>query len=556
MYQQTIDPVGGSLAWSALVAALPLLVLFFLLGVVRTRAWLASLLGLALTLVVAIGVYGMPIGQAVNSGLEGAVFGLFPAMWIVVNAIWIHQMTVASGHFDVLRRSFARLSDDRRVQGVLIAFCFGALLEALAGFGAPVAICAVMLVAIGLKPVKAATVALVANTAPVAYGAVGLPVLTLARVTGLPLRDLSAMAGRQVPVLALLVPMALLLLLDGRRGLRQAWPAALVCGLSFALTQFLMANLGPVELTDIVAALVSAAAVLLLLRVWRPRGRDESSGAPQEQNPSADLPAAPTGGVAVDTRAATSRPPDTRTDVVRAFAPYAVIVALFSLVSIPAIADALAKTTTVFSWPGLHVTDVDGEPLGLLRFTFDWLAGGGTVLLTAGVVTAAVLKVPLRQMAAAYGRTLRQLRTAAVTVTSVLALAYVMNLSGQTSTMGAFLAGAGSLFPLLSGVLGWFGTAVTGSDTSANSLFGALQVSAAQGAGHPPVLTAAANTAGGALGKMISPQNLAIGASAVGLAGQEGALFRKVLVATVVFVPCLCLLVYLQSTPVLAWMVP
>lgn len=558
MYQQTIDPVGSSLGWSALVAALPLLVLFVLLGVARVRAWLAALIGLALSLVVAVGVYGMPTGQALNSAAEGAAFGLFPAMWIVVNALWIYRMTVASGHFDVLRRSFARLSDDRRVQGVLIAFCFGALLEALAGFGAPVAICAVMLVAIGLKPVKAATVALVANTAPVAYGAVGLPVITLARVTGLPLEDLSAMTGRQVPVLALFVPMVLLVLLDGRRGLREAWPAALVCGSSFAVTQFLMANHGPVELTDIVAALVSAAAVLLLLRVWRPAARGEQDPVPHGETPPATGTVDPVdGGVAVRTRTpAQHRPPDTRVEVVRAFAPYAVIVLLFSVVSIPAVARALAGTTTYFSWPGMHVVDANGEPLGLLRFTFDWLASGGTVLLAAGVVTAAVLKIPVRGAAMAYGRTLHQLRTAAVTVTGVLALAYVMNISGQTSTMGAFLAGAGGLFPLLSGLLGWFGTAVTGSDTSSNSLFGALQASAAEGSGHPPVLTAAANTAGGALGKMISPQNLAIGASAVGLAGQEGALFRKVLAATAVFVPFLCLLVYLQSTPVLAWMVP
>lgn len=571
MYQQVIDPVDRSLEWSALVAAVPLLVLFILLGVVRVRAWLAALTGLALALVVAVGIYGMPAGQAFDSAAEGAAFGLFPAMWIVINAIWIYRMTVTSGHFDVLRRSFATLSDDRRVQGVIIAFCFGALLEALAGFGAPVAICSVMLVAIGLKPVKAATVALVANTAPVAYGAVGLPVITLARVTGLPLDDLSTMTGRQVPVLALFVPMALLVLLDGRRGLREAWPAALACGASFALTQFLMASYGPVELTDIVAALVSACVVLVLLRVWRPAahgGRAATMGTEDTTSPDIanapdvpDNPAVPGapagGGTAVRTRAAApNRPPDTRVEVIRAFTPYAVIVVLFSVVSIPAVTGALARTTKFFPWPGLHVTDADGKPLSLLQFKFDWLVGGGTVLLIAGVVTAVALKLPVREVAMAYGRTLGQLRAAAVTVVAVLALAYVMNTSGQTATMGAFLAGAGSLFPLLSPLLGWFGTAVTGSDTSSNSLFGALQVRAAEGSAHAPVLTAAANTAGGVLGKMISLQNLAISASAVGLAGHEGALFRKVLAATTVFVPLLCLLVYLQSTPVLSWMVP
>ncbi|MGV9854343.1 L-lactate permease [Streptomyces sp. NPDC003442] len=574
MYQQVTDPVGSSPGWSALVAAVPLLVLFTLLGVVRVRAWLAALTGLVLALTVAVAVYGMPVGPALGSAAEGAAFGLFPALWIVVNAIWIYQMTVASGHFEVLRRAFAKVSDDRRVQGVIIAFCFGALLEALAGFGTPVAICSVMLIAIGLTPVKAATVALIANTAPVAYGAVGLPVITLARVTGLPLDEVSAMTGRQVPLLAVFVPLALLVVLDGRRGLREVWPAALVCGATFAAVQYLMANYGPVELTDVAAALVSAAAVLLLLRRWRPAGEtpaeepDGTGGAGGAEgpapvggdpagagSPSVGTASAGTAGTAVRVQAP-PRPADTRAEVVRAFTPYAVVIALFSVVSVPAVADALARTTATFDWPGLHITSPDGEPLGLVRFKLDWLAGGGTVLLVAGLITALALRVPAWQAVAAYGRTLRQLRTAAVTVTAVLALAYVMNASGQTATMGAFLAGAGSLFPMLSPLLGWFGTAVTGSDTSSNSLFGALQVSAAEGAGHSPVLTAAANTSGGVLGKMISPQNLAIGASAVGLSGREGELFRRVLAATAVFVPLMCLLVHLQSTSLLSWMVP
>ncbi|MFG2585967.1 L-lactate permease [Streptomyces malaysiensis] len=560
MYQQVIDPAGSSPGWSALVAAIPLLALFTLLGVVRMRAWLTALFGLSLTLLVAVVMYGMPAGQAFNSALEGAAFGLFPAMWIVVNAIWIYRMAVTSGHFDVARRAFARVSDDQRVQGIIIAFSFGALLEALAGFGTPVAICSVMLIAVGLPPLKAATVALIANTAPVAYGAVGLPVITLARVTGLPLGDLSAMTGRQVPVLALFVPLALLVVLDGRRGVREAWPAALTCGVSFAAVQYLMANHGPMELTDVAAALVSAGAVLLLLRVWRPREGTSQEATPHLADDSAGTDGDGGGesaglGTAVRTEAP-PRQPDTRTEVVRAFAPYAVIIALFSVVSVSAVRDALARTTAFFAWPGLHIASPDGKPLALVQFKFDWLAGGGTVLLVAGLVTAVVLRVPMRQAATAYGHTLRQLRTAAVTVTAVLALAYVMNASGQTATMGALLARAGSLFPLLSPVLGWFGTAVTGSDTSSNSLFGALQVSAAEGSGHAPVLTAAANTSGGVLGKMISPQNLAIGAAAVGLAGREGELFRRVLAATAVFVPFLCVLVYLQSTPLLSWMVP
>lgn len=567
MYQQIPDPLWDSLAWSALVAAVPLLTLFVLLGVFRMRAWLASLIGLALSVVVAVAAYGMPAGLAFNSALEGAAFGLFPALWIVVNAIWIYQMTRVSGHFDVLRRAFSRISDDQRIQGIIIAFSFGALLEALAGFGAPVAICAVMLVAVGLKPIKAATVALIANTAPVAYGAVALPVITLERVTGLPLDDLSAMTGRQVPVLALIVPLVLVVVLDGKRGLREAWPAALVCGATFAVAQYLMANFGAVQLTDIVAALASAAAVLLLVRLRGTR-RTEPGPEPGGEPESAPVskagagtghgtsPVPANGGGATATLAATEQVVDAPAERVRSFAPYATIIVLFSVVAIPAVADVLDATTLTFAWPGLNVVDSTGEPLSLAEYKFDWLASSGTVLFVAGLLTIPMLRVSLRDAVRAYGETVGQLRTAGITVMAVLGLAYVMNMSGQTATLGLLLAGAGGAFAFLSPLLGWFGTAVTGSDTSANSLFGALQVSAAHGAGLDPILTASANTSGGVLGKMISPQNLAIGASAVGLAGREGVLFRKVLAASALFVPLMCILVYLQSTPVLSWMVP
>jgi lactate permease len=554
VYQQDPAPLGG-LGWSALVAAIPLVVLFVLLGVFRMRAWLASLIGLALSLVVAVVAYQMPVFTALNSGLEGAAFGLFPAMWVVVNALWMYRMTRATGHFDVLRRAFARVSDDQRVQGIIIAFSFGALLEALAGFGAPVAICAVMLIAVGLKPLKAATVALIANTAPVAYGAVALPVITLAKVTGLPLEDLAAMTGRQVPLLAVLVPLVLVLVLDGWRGLRDTWPAALLCGFVFGLVQFLMANFGPVQLTDIAASLLSAAAVLVLLRYWRPRPVPADEPAGSEEPEESEVDAEPTGGggVTTRTRAAVEDPP---VEVARAFAPYGVIVALFSIVAIPAVATALATTTHTFSWPGLSVVNAAGEPLSLITYKLDWLASSGSVLFISAVLTAILLRLRVREAVTAFGETLWQLRTAGATVVAVLALAYVMNMSGQTATLGMFLAGAGGFFAFLSPMLGWFGTAVTGSDTSSNSLFGALQVSAAQGAALDPVLMAAANGSGGVFGKMISPQNLAVGASAVGLAGREGELFRRVLLATVFFLPLLCVLVYLQSTPVLSWMVP
>ena len=546
MYEQILDPLGN-LAWSAAVAALPLVVLFTMLGVFKVRAWAASMTGLGIAWLVAVIVYQVPVTQAVAAGAEGAAFGLFPAMWIVVNAIWVYEMTKRSGHFDILKRAFSSVSADRRIQGIIIAFCFGALLEALAGFGAPVAICSVMLVAIGLDPLKAATTALVANTAPVAYGAVALPIITLAQVTGLPLRELSQMTGRQVPLLAIVVPFMLVALLDGRRGLREVWPAAAVSGLSFAVTQFAMSNFGPVQLADIAAALVSAGATLLLLRFWQP----SSSG-------QKVVDVIPSDGSGSDWPHVTQTRLllDTKTERVRAFAPYMVIITLFSLAAIPAVKEALATTTKMFAWPVLNVTNSDGEPLALAIFKFDWLAGGGTILLISGVLTAAVLKISPTTMLDCYTATVKQLRTAGLTVMSVLAMSYVMNASGQTVTMGVFLAGAGGFFVVLSPLLGWFGVAVTGSDTASNSLFGALQVSAAHATGINDVLLASANTTGGVLGKMISPQNLAIGAAAVGLAGREGELFRKVLVATAILLPLVCILVVLQASPVLSWMVP
>jgi lactate permease len=554
VYQQVIAPLGGSLGWSALMAAIPLLVLFVLLGVFRVRAWLASLIGLVIALLVAVLIDGMPAPAAVDAAAEGAAYGLYPVLWIVVNAIWIYHVTVESGHFDVLRRAFARISADTRVQGVIIAFAFGALLEALAGFGAPVAICSVMLVAIGLKPLKAGAVALIANTAPVAFGAVGLPVITLAQVSGVPLDDIARMTAHQVPILAVFVPLFLLVVLDGKRGLREAWPAGLTAGLSFAVAQFLVASYGPVQLVDIVASLVSAGSVLLLLKVWQP------TGTPDDGPDGERVPAGAT--VVPEGPGAASRPAgllptqrDSPAQVLRAFTPYLIIIVLFALSVVPAVKAALSEPTVTFAWPGLDVRTPTGGPISLTMFKLDWLIAAGTVLLIAGLLTAAVLRISPRRLVRAYGRTLCQLRGAGVTVMAVLALAYVMNLSGQTATLGLFLAGAGSIYALFAPLLGWFGTAVTGSDTSSNSLFGALQVSAAHGTGISPVLLAAGNTSGGVLGKMISPQNLAIGAAAVGLAGREGELLRRVLAVSAIFVPAMCLLVYLQSTPVLSWMV-
>jgi lactate permease len=544
VYQQILDPVAHSLGWSSLVAALPLLLLFVMLGVLRVTAWVASVVSLVVAIVLAVLVYGMPIGQALLAGTEGAAFGFFPILWIVINAIWVYQMTVETGHFDVLRRSFARVSDDQRVQAVIIAFSFGALLEALAGFGTPVAVTSVMLMALGFRPLKAAALALTANTAPVAFGAMATPILTLGKVTGLSSDTLGAMVGRQTPILALFVPLVLVAIVDGWRGVRETWPVAVSCGIVFALAQYATSNFISVPLADVVASLLSAAAVVALVRVWQPRGEQ--------------APAVIAGGAAdepTEDFANRVANPDSRAEVARAYAPYAIIIVVFVICQITAVKTLLDKATLKLDWPGLHVAGPTGKPSTLTQFTLNWLTTPGTQMLVAGVITIFVLKLSVPRAIKAYGTTLVHLRFAIATVMLVLALAFVMNLSGQTITLGTWMAGAGGAFALLSPVLGWLGVAVTGSDTSSNSLFGALQVTAANQAGLSDVLMAASNSSGGVLGKMISPQNLAIAAAAVDMNGKEGDIFRRVVVWSVVFLAFLCVLSALQAS-VLSWMVP
>ncbi|MFZ5850303.1 MAG: L-lactate permease [Actinomycetota bacterium] len=552
MYRQVLDPVGGSLFLSSIFAALPLLTLFVLLGVVRMKAWLASLISLAVALGVGIAVYGMPVGQAGLAATLGAAFGFFPILWIVLNAIWVYNMTVETGHFDVLRRSFARISDDQRIQAVIIAFSFGALLEALAGFGTPVAITSVMLIALGFRPLKAAVLALVANTAPVAFGALAVPITTLAKVTNMPVQDLGSMVGRQTPILAVFVPLVLVFIVDGRRAIRQTWPAALVVGVVFAIAQWLTSNYVSVPLTDIVASLASAAAVVLFLRVWRPAMAYSEAG-------NGPLPAVAGGAADAPTPEFAGRVahPDAGVEVARAYAPYLIIIAVFVLAQVKPIAKALDSVTATFAWPGLHLQNPAGSPLtALATFRLNWLSAAGTLMIIAGLLTIPAIGVSARKAVHAYARTWVQLRWAILTVMAVLALAFVMNASGQTATLGNWMAGAGGAFALISPILGWLGVAVTGSDTSSNSLFGALQVTAAGKAGLDPLLMAASNSSGGVLGKMVSPQNLAIAAAAVGLAGKEGEIFRKVIFWSVLMLVGMGVLSYLQSTPVLSWMVP
>jgi lactate permease len=569
VYEQVFNPVGDSLGLSTIFAALPLISLFVLLGGFRVTAWLSGLISLGVAIAVAVIVYDVPFGQSLDMGAEGAAFGLFPIMWIVINAIWIYNMTEFTGHFAVLRRSFAAISDDKRIQAVIIAFSFGALIEGLAGFGTPVAITSVMLLALGFKPLKAAALALIGNTAPVAFGSIATPIVTLAGQTELPIDDLGSMVGRQTPFLALIVPLILVAVVDGKRGMRQTWPAAMVAGVTFAIAQFVCSNYVSVELTDIIAALVSTFALVGFLRVWKP---------------SEPLATEPTGGPLPTIAGASAHDPalersvrlreqsaeqDTTREKLEAFAPYIIIVVVFALAKLvdpiekflfdfsggTAFNNADAKTPNGFEWPGLNVVDQTGEAPSAATFAFSFWDTPGTIVLICGLLTVAVLRINIGDAVRAYARTLKQLAPAIVTVMAVLGLAYVMNLTGMTGTIGRWIAGAGGAFAFLSPIIGWLGVAITGSDTSSNALFGALQVQAAKGAGLSDVLMASANSSGGVLGKMISPQNLAIGAAAVGLAGKEGDIFRRVLFWSVVMLLVMCVLVYLQSTALLSWMV-
>src|SRR5690349_14758773 len=390
---------------------IPLATLFVLLGGLKLRAHLAGLAALVVGMVIAIAVWGMPFGTTVAAATEGAAFGLFPIMWIVWNAIWIYNMTVDTGHFAVLRRSFATISDDQRIQAVIIAFCFGALLEALAGFGTPVAITAVMLIAVGFKPMKAAAVALVANTAPVAFGAIAIPIVTLAGLTDIPKEDLGAMVGRQTPILALFVPLILVGMVDGMRGIRAVWPAAMVGGVSFAVGQFVCSNYISVELTDIVASLVSVGAMVAFLRVWQPGDpliAEASGGGRPAIAGAATADAAHEEAV----RRREGHGKDSPREIFEAYAPYLIIIVVFGLAQLGPIKDFLAKGEYDFSWPGLDILNAKGEAPTAQTYKFNYLPAAGTLLLICGLLTMAFLRIRPALGLHAYGRTLNQLKWA------------------------------------------------------------------------------------------------------------------------------------------------
>lgn len=549
------DAVGGSLALSALVATIPLLTFFIMLLVVKARAHWSALVALAASILVASFGFTMPFDLAGLSALRGAIYGLV-ICWVILGAIWFYQITVLSGRFEDLRRTFDRLGGgDLRIQAILIAFCFGGLLEALAGFGAPVAITATMILALGVKPLKAAITVLLANTAPVAFGAVAVPIVTAGDVGGKDPHIIATIVGHQAPFLAMFVPVILLFILDGMKGVKDGWLPAFVIGISFAIAQWITAATPAYNLTDVVACIVSMGAAVLFLRFWKPRGVEgvrERYGLPSQVEEKEALPAV---------------------RVWMALLPYLIVVAIFGLVNLNAGLKAWLKTVAIkINIPALssRLVTKDGTPVKDAPYTFTWLSNPGTLLIISGLIVAVVyfffnekgrygFKFPA--VFAEFGSVIYRMRWTILTIASVLALAYVMNFSGQTVAMGTFLAGLGTIYAVLAPVLGWIGTAVTGSDTSANALFSKLQVSAAENLQHAgvsgatPELMLAANTTGGVVGKMISPQSLAIAATSVDMEGKESDILKAVVPWSFAMLVVVCLLVFLQ-TNILSFLVP
>jgi lactate permease len=558
VYQQVYDPVAGNLALSTIVAVIPIVVLFVLLAGLRMAAQWASLITLAVALVLAVLVYGMPAGLAIDSALFGAAFGLFPIIWIVVNAIFIYNVIVDTGHFDTIRDSLAGLSNDRRIQVVLIAFVFGALLEATAGFGTPVAISGSLMAGLGFEPIYAASLALLANTAPVAFGGFGIPILTAGAVSGLDPMELSQMVGRQTPFLALIIPGMLVTVMAGFRKMIEVLPVVAVSGIAFAATQFLVSNLLGPELADLLASLITVVAVVALLSFWRP-----SSEWHFEHEP----PAAQ--------RESFDTPPLGRT--LYSWSPFIIIVALFLIVQIGPIKDAVGATQTAINFPNAEVSSTTGLPVvpwpGLngnvaqtapvvpkptpydAYFSTNWLSAAGTIILIGDIISLAVLRVGPGRALRVYGESLNQLKWAILTIVAVLGLGFLLNYAGMTFTLGLAAAATGVLFPFFAPIIGWLGVALTGSDTSSNALFANLQKVTAQQIGLSPNLTVGANSSGGVLGKMISPQNLAVGTSATGLQGKEGDLLRLVLKWSIGLTIVMSIIVLLQAY-VLKFMVP
>jgi lactate permease len=557
---QVYAPIKDSIGLSAAVAAIPLAVVFVCLAILRIKAFKAVLLALAAAVGLSIFAWGMPSKLAGLAMLHGAAFGLFPVYFIVLSTLFLYNVTVKGGQFDVIRASLASVTSDRRLQALLIAFCFGAFIEGAAGFGTPVAIAGATLAGLGFRPFYAAAICLIANTAPVAFGAIGTAVVALGGVMGLNdagLMKLSTMVGHQLPFVSLIIPSYIVLIMVGFRRYLEVLPAVVVCSVSFAVCQWATASfLGP-YLPDIIASLASMAALMLLLKVWRPRTtyRFEHEAALERETHKF-----------------------TKAQVTRAWTPYFALTFVVLLWGLPPVKAALSRSTLFLPVAGLDNAiarmpaalpraaypaarspaqeNSPAIPIRLpARFRLDYLASGGSAVFIAAVLSSFICGLRARETLRVLGNTFYDMRYPTITIAAVLALAYVMNASGMTVCLGIWCTKAGRAFPLISPVLGWLGVFLTGSDTSSNVLFGGLQKAAAEQLGINPLLTGAANASGGVMGKMISPQSLAVACAATGMVGEEGSLLRFTLKHSLALLAVVCVITYLQAY-YLTWMIP
>ncbi len=544
-WTQVYDP-AGNLWISSLFAALPIAFFFLALTVFRMKGHVAGMLTVAIALLVAVFFYGMPGRMALAAAADGFAIGLWPIAWIIVAAVFLYRITVKTGQFDIIRASVVSITEDQRLQMLMIGFSFGAFLEGAAGFGAPVAITGALLVGLGFNPLYAAGLCLIANTAPVAFGAMGIPIIMAGKVTGMDAMKIGAMAGRQLPLLSMLVPFWIIMIMDGWKGIRETWPAVFVAGGSFAAGQFLASNfIGP-ELPDIISSLVSLVSTALFLKVWHPKHIFRFKAETEQEKHSHEYTAG---------------------QIVKAWSPFLILTAMVTLWSLPAFkalfaaGGPLAGTTFSFAIPGLDkmvlkAAPIVAKPTAIAAvYSLNLISATGTAIMAAAVLSMLVLRMGPVTGLKTLGEVVWELRKPIFTIGAVVAFAFVANFSGLSTTLALLLAGTGVLFPFFSPFLGWIGVFLTGSDTSSNALFCGLQATTAHQIGAPATLLVAANTSGGVTGKMISPQSIAVACAAVGLVGHESHMFRFTVKHSLMMVGIVGVITMLQAY-VLRFMIP
>ena len=562
-WQQIYDPMGN--IWlSSAIALIPIIFFFLALAVFRLKGSVAGTITVVLALLVALFLYQMPVTLALSSAIYGFFYGLWPIAWIIIGAVFLYKVTVKTGQFDIIRSSILSLTQDQRLQMLLVGFAFGTFLEGAAGFGAPVAITAALLVGLGFKPLYAAGLCLIVNTAPVAFGAMGIPIIVAGQVSGVDTMAISQMVGRQLPFIVPIVLVWIMAIMDGWRGVRETFPAIVVGSVSFSVAQFLTSNyIGP-ELPDITAAIASLVSLTLLFKVWQPKHIFRFENQADGKNQMGD------------TKSVSAPLPTTHyspAQIIKAWMPFAILTAIVSLWSIKPFKDlfvkgkdghpdgALVDMVMSINVPYLH-NAVQKLPPVVTKITdyaaiykFDWFSATGTAIMLAAIISIVMLKMRPKQALSTFGETINELRTPIYSIGMVLAFAFIANYSGLSATLALALAHTGKAFTFFSPFLGWLGVFLTGSDTSANALFAALQATTARQIGVPEVLLVAANTSGGVTGKMISPQSIAIACAATGLVGKESDLFRFTVKHSIIFTIMMGVLVTLQAY-VVPWMIP